>query len=267
MREPACTHQFENLTPAQVVRVIKTCSLAFLPVSPDNEWHGPHLPLGTDGLISEGVATALAQHFDAVVFHNLAIGIDALRDEQQKCDWGLPEQTEVMGMNFPGFPVKGEYHQPQAGTEMLGPRLDALRESGFRRTFLVCHHGGQGQIPMLEAIATHHTTDHFQVRLLFLNRHMTLKPENPEWASYLQNGGHAGMLETLQLMAFHPDLIHLDALPDGDLKVAETGILHSEAVIPARLNPRKAPPKLAKAWRENLLANLIQFISAPQCDP
>jgi creatinine amidohydrolase len=58
--------RFQYLRPSQVVAERARCPLVFLPVGP-LEWHGPHLPLGTDPLNSEEVSLRLAREVGGVV--------------------------------------------------------------------------------------------------------------------------------------------------------------------------------------------------------
>jgi hypothetical protein len=68
------------------------------------------------------------------------------------------------------------------------------------------------------------------------------------------------MRETLQVLAFRPELVDLARLPDGDLSCAANGMLHDEPVIPAQYNPRRVIIALAAAWRENVVENGVAFV-------
>jgi hypothetical protein len=47
--------EYELMTPDEVIAAREKAPVAFVPVGPI-EWHGPHLPLGIDGLHAHGVA-------------------------------------------------------------------------------------------------------------------------------------------------------------------------------------------------------------------
>lgn len=244
----------EEMLPRQVVEKVHNPGIFFLPVSPLIEWHSFHLPLGVDGLISEGVSRALAEEFNALCCRCLPIALDEFRDPKTKKQWGLPENADVFGMNFPDLPLTSEYHTPDLMYGMVTARLKALKHSGIRSVFLVNHHGGAGQRETLEEIANIFSDDSFCVTALAVPPLNTFH-EDGERALYLKAGGHAGLSETIQTLAFRPDLVDLSQLPAGELSVAESGILHGKPTIPAELNPHFAAQDLAEKWRTSVLKN------------
>ena len=52
--------QFELMRPAQIVERRRRCPVVYLPIGP-LEWHGPHLPMGTDGIHAHRVAVEVAR--------------------------------------------------------------------------------------------------------------------------------------------------------------------------------------------------------------
>ncbi len=244
----------EEIRPRQIMDVRDRTGIVFIPVSPLYEWHSFQLPMGTDGLISEGVAGALAEEFDALCCRTLPVALDVFRTEDEKELWGLPKEADVFGMNFPTLPLQSEYHNAELMNGMVKARLKAVKESGFRYAFLVNHHGGAGQNATLAEIAAEFSDDGFTVYVLSVPDQNTFHEEGAR-SLYLKIGGHAGLLETMQLMAFRPDLVDLDELPEGTLSVAETGILHGKPKVPAEFNPHYATQELADKWRESVLEN------------
>jgi len=244
----------EELRPRQIIDVRDRTGVVFIPVSPLYEWHSFHLPLGTDGLIAEGVAVALAEEFDGLCCRCLPVALDETRDMEAKGQWGLDSDAEVFGMNFPTLPLRSEYHTPELMRGMLKARLAAFKASGFRTAFLINHHGGAGQNETLAELAEACSDDSFTVAALSVPAQNTFHEEGDRFL-HLKVGGHAGLSETMQLMAFRPDLVGLNELPEGDLSVAETGILHGKPEIPAEFNPHHATQELADKWRESVLEN------------
>lgn len=249
----------EELRPKQILEKIRNQGVIFVPVSPLIEWHSYHLPMGVDGLIAEGVAAALAEEFDTVCCRCIPMALDGFRSAQEKQAWGLDLKADVFGMNFPGLPLTTENHTPELLTGMVSARLTMLKKSGFRFAFLVNHHGGAGQNERLAALAESFSDENFKVVALAVPRFNTFHEEGAR-ALHLKVGGHAGLCETLQLMAFRPELIDLDELPEGPLSVAATGILHGKPEIPAEFNPRRALPDLAAKWRESTLAGMASRV-------
>lgn len=244
----------EELRPRQITDIRDRTGIVFIPVSPLYEWHSFHLPLGTDGLIAEGVAAALADEFDALCCRTLPIALDVFRTADEKEQWGLGQNAGVFGMNFPTLPLQAEYHTPELMRGMIRARLKAFKDSGFRIAVLVNHHGGAGQNDTLSEVAEEISSDSFKVSALAVPAQNTFHEEGERFL-HLKVGGHAGLSETMQIMAFRPNLVDLDELPGGDLSVAETGILHHTPEIPAEFNPHHATQELADEWRESVLKN------------
>ena len=59
--------RFDRMRPAQVVARRQACNLAYLPVS-TLEWHGPHMPFGTDSITNAYLAEEAARQFGGVAF-------------------------------------------------------------------------------------------------------------------------------------------------------------------------------------------------------
>jgi len=245
----------EELRPKQILGKIRNPGAIFIPVSPLIEWHSFHLPMGVDGLIAEAVSAALAEQFNGLYCRCIPMALDGFRSQNEKAMWGLDPDAEVFGMNFPGLPLTTENHTPELLDGMVSARLTTLRQSGFRFAFLVNQHGGAGQNERLAALAETFSDESFTVAVLTVPKFNSFHAEG-ERSQHLRVGGHAGLCETLQLMAFRPELIDLTELPEGTLSVAETGILHGKPEIPAEFNPRNALPELASGWRESTLRNM-----------
>ena len=255
------TRLIEEMRPGQIDRIVQGSGMVFIPVSPRFEWHGRHLPVGTAGIIAEEVAFRMAEEFDGAAFRTLSLGLDEFRNEDQKKQWGLDGEAEVFGMNFPTLDFTSEYSEPRDMERIVSARLAAVRGCGFRYAFLINHHGGHGQVPTLQKIAETFTSDDFHVEALRVMRFSSFHPpgEAPE-SLYLKVGGHAGIAETHQLMAFRPDLADLAELPDGELSVRESGILHNQPKIQPEFNPRNASQELADALRASILENMTLHI-------
>ena len=59
--------RFDRMVPSQVVRRRERCNLAYLPVG-SLEWHGPHMPFGTDYMTVDYLARRAARRFGGVAF-------------------------------------------------------------------------------------------------------------------------------------------------------------------------------------------------------
>lgn len=247
------------MRPQQIVAAAREPGLVLVPVSPAFEWHSLHLPVGTDAIIVEEIAQRLALHFHAVYFRALSMGLDEWRGAEFKAQQGLDPNAGVFGMNYPDLPLGSEYVEAFAMQSVLESRLRAIRASGFRLAVLLNHHGGCGQFPLLDRLASTWSADGFHVLSLNTRLGEDFQPP-PQFTHHFEFGGHAGIAETLHLMAFRPDLVDTNALPEGPLSAANAGILHHDPEIPASLNPRRAQVELAQAWGQHLLTRFEEQI-------
>jgi creatinine amidohydrolase len=72
---------FGSLKAGELEACVSQCPLSFLPLG-TLEWHGHHLPLGTDMLIPQGIFSRLAKDIGGVVLPPLFLGPDRVRQEQ-----------------------------------------------------------------------------------------------------------------------------------------------------------------------------------------
>ena len=191
------------------------------------EWHSYHVPMGTDGLISEVICRIMAGKLGGIWFRPLSLGLDAWRGKEQKEGWGFNSDDEVFGMNFPDVPLTSEYCQVEDLKISVKNRVEALRGIGIKHLFLLNHHGGEGQIPALEELGKELT-----------NNDMTV---------------HG--LKTYQFN----DLTRLDP---GELSVRETGILHGKPVIEEKWNPGNVSPLVANRLKLRVIRNFSTYISS-----
>lgn len=257
-----CYPSLEYLRPRQILTLAHDPGLVLIPVSPAIEWHSYHLPLGTDAIIAEEVARHLAIRLRAAYFRVLPLGLDEVRDAQFKAAQGLPPHGRVFGMNYPNLPLASEYTTEPVFRALVESRLGVARAAGFRRAALLNHHGGHGQRPLLDRLAEAWTSDTFEVLSLDTLAGDDFRPPRGQEHSF-SVGGHAGLAETMQLLAFRPDLVDVQALPEGALGAAEYGILHDAPEIPAAANPRRATAEAARAWGDHVLARLAGRLQAP----
>ena len=246
----------QQMRPAEILAARDTSGIAFVPVSPCFEWHSYHLPLGTDALISEGVCKIMAQRAGGIYFQPMSFGMDGYLSEKHLRQSGFDTTEKIMGMRMPTLPITSEYCQAEEMSAAVGNRLEALKQTGFKYAFIVNHHGGKGQMDTLKSIAVQWNCDKFKVFAIRPMQFCTIEHE------HLKIGGHAGLSETLSLMAFRPELIDLTALPDGELEVKKMGILHYKPVIDPEHNPKAVKAELAEKIRNSILENFGRFIEA-----
>jgi len=192
---------YERLTPAALEARIKAAPIAYLPLG-TLEWHGPHLPLGSDHLQSQGFFVQLARRAGGVVLPSLFLGPDTVKTYEGAEYYG-------MDVNQKAYPnpvrLKGSaYWVPdKLFVDILDAVLRQLRRAGFR---VVVAHGHGPSTNLLiknrEALEKKHG-----LRILTL-----WEGEERDQDTGFQID-HAAANETSIMMALHPALVHMEHLP------------------------------------------------------
>ena len=84
---------YEELFPDEFAERIKKMPVAFLPLG-TLEWHGPHMPLGADGIQSKELFIELAGKMGGVVLPMLFVGPDRVFDDRGELFYGMDINTE-----------------------------------------------------------------------------------------------------------------------------------------------------------------------------
>lgn len=129
---------YKDLQPAQLLEKVKKCPVAYLPIG-TLEWHGRHMPLGTDMLIPENVFAKVAEKIGGVVLPPIFLAPDI----QQKI-----KRQKFTGMEICGFEkdkpnqLYGNcYHiSKKLYYKILEAVLANLKRNGFK--YLVAHGHG-----------------------------------------------------------------------------------------------------------------------------
>jgi creatinine amidohydrolase len=166
--------------------------IAVLPVAAV-EQHGPHLPLGTDLHIMEGI---------------LARALPLIPDEIPASV--LPIQAVGVSPEHFGFP----------GTLSLSPALalkawtelgDSLARAGVKKIVILSSHGGNSAVINILA-------RELRVRHAVLAVSGSLQrfgyPDGLFEAAEITHGIHGGDIETSLMLALRPELVRMDALAD-----------------------------------------------------
>ena len=173
----------------------------FLPVGA-LEQHGPHLPLGTDGLLSAAVAAAAAEKVGGLVAPTLSYGYKS----QPKCGGG---------QHFCGTT------SVDAST-LIGSVRDAVREFGRHgaQRLVVCNGHYENQWFLIEGIdlGLRDLGPGTQLQVMRLEYWDFLTEAT--LASVFPNGfpgfalEHAAVMETSMMLHYHPSLVRMDLIPD-----------------------------------------------------
>lgn len=183
---------WQDLTTEDVAALDIERAVVVLPVGAI-EQHGPHLPLSTDALICEAMATRAAELLpeDAAIYL-------------------LPMLPVGLSLEHTGFP----------GTLTLTAEtlLAVLREigasvaaAGIRKIAMVNCHGGQPQILDLAAQSLRHDHGMLAVKI---NAYRFLRDPGIFPDDEIRHGIHGGAIETSVVLHLRPDLVRKDRIAE-----------------------------------------------------
>ena len=93
--------RIECLLPGQLNEEQKRCPLVFVPIGP-LEYHGPHLPVGTDAINATQCALEACRRLGKGVVHpTLYWGTERERPEWMLESLGFERSDWIVGMDFP----------------------------------------------------------------------------------------------------------------------------------------------------------------------
>lgn len=253
------TVHFELMRPSELLAAMEDLSVAYLPIGP-LEWHGPHMPFGTDPLNAYAVALGVAEKIGGVVFPPLYCGTERARDPKEVTWMGFsnPDQY-IVGMDVPNNTVRSCYFPEELFGAIVRANLTQIISIGFKMVVLVNGHGASGQLSTLERLAREFSHD--SQAIVLLGRAMQkLNPED-------HNLGHANISETSMQMYLNENSVDLTQLPPKEipLRTCDWGIADSllfmgqgNSAHTVEHDPRDATAALGKQYVDNG----IQYISA-----
>ncbi len=198
------TREIKYMHPDEIRAERERCPLAFLPLGP-LEWHGPHLPFGTDPLNAEAIALRLANALGGVVFPTLFWGTERERDPQSLGLLGFAPDEYIVGMDFPANSVPSGYCAEDVFGVVVREQLRVMQRMGYRLALIISGHGASNHMQALERLAveySHETPLRASVAVPFACD-----------AAGVQRVGHASRIETAMIQAQFPHLVRIERLP------------------------------------------------------
>jgi len=188
------------LTPQDFQKRLREAPIAYLPLG-TLEWHGPHLPIGADGLQSQGFFARLAGRVGGVVLPMLFLGPDLRR---------FQDGRDFYGMDIYG--AAGGTPEQLAGSaywledELFGRILERILANLARAGFKIVVAHGHG--PSTDYFAEH--IPQWQTQFGLKLFHCRREEETDGLGLQID---HAAANETSLTMALYPDLVHMEYLP------------------------------------------------------
>ena len=197
--------RYEWLRPGQLAARRNECPLIIVPVAP-LEYHGPHMPLGTDAISASQVAHACCRKLrKGVVLPTMFMGTERERGPAIVESLGFPPGKYVVGMDFPTRLWNSHYLPEEVFAIRLAAELRILIGQGYRYIFVANGHGATNQIETINRLCielSNTTPAKLGWRLTFAQR--TLDDNT---------AGHANLVETAWLMYYNRDAVDLGTLP------------------------------------------------------
>jgi creatinine amidohydrolase len=207
-------HRYAELLPEELESAWKECPVAYCAWGA-LEWHGPHLPLGLDGLVAERFAERLADQVGGVLLPTVWLPITTLPH-----DLSLSIQTQV---------VKGIWRD----------LLNELWRAGARLVCLISGHYAQGHEIELYRTALDSMRAHPDFFVLAATPLEILGRDE-----YLD---HAARWETAQLLTVRPDLVHLEKFP-GMIGARQVAVLGEDPRHANREEGEAVTQEALRAW-------------------
>ncbi|MFU8872987.1 creatininase family protein [Micromonospora sp. SL4-19] len=199
----------------ELAAVAAAADFAVLPVGAV-EWHGPHLPLGTDLILAEGFAGEAARDVPGprgVVFPAVAYA-------------ACPGQTRP----WPGTVAI----RPEIAVGYLADVIEGIVAAGFPRLLVV--NGHDANMSTVRA-AMEWVSGRRTASLLLVNWFQLVTPaETTEIYGEPPARGHGGAYETSGVLGFDPGAVRLDAVADLPPK-PKLPVGHPYVLVESRPDP------------------------------
>jgi creatinine amidohydrolase len=214
--------RYHMLRPDEIVARRKECPVAYIPIG-TIEWHGPHNPVGADGIQAEGLAILCAQNGGGLVFPPLYYGesrVEGLMEANSSDKEQIALEMELPADNF--HPDRHPFtaaEQSNHYQKLLLHILSEVESLGFQVGVFVA-----GHYPLI---------DHARSAVLQFNQREYSRAQGMlAWAfvdyllvddQYNCAGDHAGGWETSHVMWLYPDAVDLSRLPPKGEKIIGAG--------------------------------------------
>lgn len=207
------------------------------------ESHGEHLPYGTDTLVAEHLAEAVAERVEGLLV--------------------LPSLPFGMSVHYASFPIAITL-TTETLIRVMRDILDSLLAHGILRLLIV--NGHDGNIPAIEAATREFRVEHPEMRVAVLEAWWVTAAELlPEDTFEAWGGlGHGGEGETSMMLAVEPGLVDLERakgiIPDLPEHVQLKWTFDELTPYAATGDPTKATLEKGEMMRDALVDCLVSFI-------
>ena len=232
------TVRYEDLLPHQFRLRLAECPVAYLPLG-TLEWHGEHLPLGSDAIISHGLMIKAAEKLGGIVIPPIYVGPDR---SQLQLNGSQLQGMDTADVTTPHRQLDGSCYWVSEGLFMslIDNIIEQLKRAGFKVVF------ADGHGPSRNSWVNHLIEREVRFGLKLLG---VTKDFRQSWQSQMD---HAAENETSLVMALRPDLVDLSQLPE-DKSVWPQGVGGSD--------PRQANAIAGQSYLESSIETLRQALN------
>ena len=215
---------------------------AVLPVG-STEYHGEHLPFGTDTLVADSLSQAVSQRVEGML-----------------C---LPVLPIGMSRHYSSFPVSLTL-STETLIHVLKDVIDSLNHHGIRRLLIV--NGHDGNIPAIETAAREYRFDHPEMKIAALDSWWVTATELlPAGTFEVWDGlGHAGEGETSIMLNVAPELVNMGKarghIPNLPKHVGVKWLFKEITPYGVTGDPTKATSEKGVLMWNALVDHLVSFI-------
>lgn len=197
---------YEELCPKEFEERISACPIAYLPLG-TLEWHGPHLPLGADGIQSQELFVRVASVIGGIVLPKLFLGPDRYYHDPQRELYGMDLCTGGTVIPYEMQQLPGSaYWLPDSGyKDMICQIAGNLARAGFR---ILVAHGHGPSIWQFDGLKEHLLKKYDLICYTAFD--------------FLQDDllgfqcDHAAANETSIMMAVRPELVQMERILSGE---------------------------------------------------
>ncbi|TDC46100.1 creatininase family protein, partial [Micromonospora sp. KC207] len=233
----------------ELAAVAEAADFAVLPVGAV-EWHGPHLPLGTDLILAEGFAAESAARTPERTARTPGVAAPALGDGAASSGGGTPDEAATpaagpRGVLFPAvaYAACPGQTRPWPGTVAIRPEIavgyladviEGIVAAGFPRLLIV--NGHDANMSTVRA-AMEWVSGRRTASLLLVNWFQLVTPaETTELYGSRVSRGHGGAYETSGVLGFDPNAVRLGAVEDLPPK-PKLPVTHPYVLVESRPDP------------------------------
>jgi creatinine amidohydrolase len=207
------------------------------------EYHGDHLPYGTDSMVATHLAEAVAERVEGLLV--------------------LPPLPFGMSLHYASFPVAISL-TTETLVRVLKEVFGSLLKHGIKKLLIV--NGHDGNIAAIETASREFRVDHAEMRIAVLEAWWVTAGELlPGDAFEVWGGlGHAGEGETSMMLAIEPELVDMEraegVVPDLPQHVELKWTFDELTPYGVTGDPTKATVEKGELMRDALVELLVSFV-------